>query len=190
MQSEHSSPMSVSLETASVVSYAMAHNGISVISRVTVDGVVRDLPGAVVRFDIGDANGALSATHSRTVDLAAGRVTVLTDLRLVLDPAVMVLVEEQRPGAIRVWVEVGGVRLAEASVRVRVLAAQQPLHLLGGRQGAEHRTADLTKRCLEGKGLDRGLVHEQGHAITGKHHDRPPANLSRKLQLRLLRAAS
>lgn len=125
MQSEHESPMSVTLETASVVSYAMAHNEVSVISRLTVDGVARDVVGAVVRFCIADANGPLSEVHSRTLDLPGGRSTVLTDLRLVLDPAAMLLVEEQRPGTVRVWVEVGGVRVAEASERVRVLAAQQ-----------------------------------------------------------------
>ncbi|MFC0068790.1 DUF3320 domain-containing protein [Umezawaea endophytica] len=117
--------MSVTLGAASVVSYAMAHNGISVIGAVTVDGVPRDVQGAVLRFDIGDATGPLSEVHSRTVDLAGGRPTVVTDLRLVLDPAAMLLVGEQRPGTIRVWVEVGGVRRAEASARVRVLAAHQ-----------------------------------------------------------------
>ncbi len=125
MQSELEALVSVSLEAASVVSYAMAHNEVSVISRVTVDGIARDVVGAVVRFDVVDANGPLSETHSRALDLPGGRPTVLTDLRLVLDPRAMLLVEEQRPGTIRVWVEVDGVLLAEASARVRVLAAQQ-----------------------------------------------------------------
>ncbi|MEO6086695.1 MAG: DUF4011 domain-containing protein, partial [Umezawaea sp.] len=126
MQSEHESPMSVTVETASVVSYAMAHNEVSVISRLTIDGVVRDVVGAVVRYSIADANGPLSEVHSRTVDLPGGRPpTVVTDLRLVLDPAAMLLVEEQRPGTVRVWVEVGGVQVAETSSRVRVLAAAQ-----------------------------------------------------------------
>ena len=117
--------MSVSVEAASVVSYAMAHNGVSVIGRVTVSGVARDVVGAAVRFGVWDAHGALSETHSRTVDLVAGRDAVLTDLRLVVEPAAMLLVEEQRPGVVRVWVEAGGVRLAESSARVQVLAAQQ-----------------------------------------------------------------
>jgi uncharacterized protein DUF4011/restriction endonuclease-like protein/AAA domain-containing protein/uncharacterized protein DUF3320 len=125
VQSEHESPMSVTVETASVVSYAMAHNEVSVISRLTIDEVVRDVVGAVVRYSVADANGPLSETHSRTVDLPGGRPTVLTDLRLVLDPAAMLLVEEQRPGTVRVWVEVGGVQVAETSSRVRVLAAAQ-----------------------------------------------------------------
>ncbi|PRY34837.1 DUF3320 domain-containing protein [Umezawaea tangerina] len=124
MQSERAS-VSMTLETTSVISYAMAHNEVSVINRLVVDGVDDDVVGAVVRFDVVDANGPLAEPHSRTLDLPGGRPVVLTDLRLALDPLAMARVEEQRPGVIRVWLEVDGVRLAEASVRVRVLAARQ-----------------------------------------------------------------
>lgn len=64
-------------------------------------------------------------------DLDAGRSTVLTDVGLVMDPAAMLQVEEQRPGVIdvEVWVddvaEGGPVLAGEASRSVQVLAANQ-----------------------------------------------------------------
>ncbi|HEX6345355.1 DUF3320 domain-containing protein [Umezawaea sp.] len=125
MHPEHESPVSVTLEAVSVVSYAMAHNGVPVIGRVTVDGVRQDVRGAVLGFVLADATGPLSEARRLPLDLPAGRPTVLTDLPLALDPAAMLLVEEQRPGTIRAWVEVGGVRLAGTSAPVRVLAAHQ-----------------------------------------------------------------
>lgn len=117
---------SVSIEITStpVLSYALAHNRIPVISRLalTSDATVR---GATVRLGVRDAEGPIARAVELLVDLDVGRTTVLTDLGLVMDPAAMLHVEEQRPGVIEVEVELEGELIGEAGRSVQVLAAQQ-----------------------------------------------------------------
>src|SRR5918997_968026 len=124
-------PSSVSIELTStpVLSYALAHNRIPVISRLalTADTTVQ---GATVRLVVRDAEGPIARAVELLVDLDEGRTTVLTDLGLVMDPAAMLHVEEQRPGVIDVEVITEGpdgdpVVLGESSRVVQVLAAQQ-----------------------------------------------------------------
>ncbi|MGZ6777299.1 MAG: hypothetical protein ACXVGD_22405, partial [Blastococcus sp.] len=117
----------VSLEITStpVLSYALAHNRIPVVSRLALtcdDGPVR---GATVRLSVRDAEGPIAQTVELLVDLDEGRTTVLTDLGLVMDPAAMLQVEGQRPGVIEVEVESDGQLLGSALRPVQVLAAQQ-----------------------------------------------------------------
>ena len=99
----------VSLEITStpVLSYALAHNRIPVVSRLalTSDGPVR---GATVRLSVRDAEGPIAQAVELLVDLDEGRTTVLTDVGLVMDPAAMLHVEEQRPGVLEVEVETDG----------------------------------------------------------------------------------
>lgn len=118
-------PITISLEARPVLSYAMAHNEIPVISRLAIDDVPLDLPAARLRLDVTDATGPVAASQEILLDLQAGRPTVLTDLKLLLDPAAMLQVEEQRPGMIRARLEVDGGVVAEQTQRTRVLAAQQ-----------------------------------------------------------------
>src|SRR5829696_1949206 len=114
----------VRLEAARVLSYAMAHNGVPVVSRLTVDGVDADVPGARLRLAVADAAGPIGPPREILLDLAAGKPAVLTDLALRLDPAAMLRVEEQRPGTITATLAAGG-RSAQATVRTQVLAAHQ-----------------------------------------------------------------
>jgi hypothetical protein len=79
----------------------MAHNGIPVISRLAIENVPTDLPAARLRLDVTDATGPVADSQEILLDLQAGRPTVLADLKLLLDPAAMLQVEEQRPGTIR-----------------------------------------------------------------------------------------
>src|SRR5918997_150690 len=116
--------VSIEVTSTPVLSYALAHNRIPVINRLalTSDTTVR---GATVRLGVRDAEGPIAVAVERLVDLDEGRTTVLTDLGLVMDPAAMLHVEEQRPGVIDVEVESDGVLLGEGSRVVQVLAAQQ-----------------------------------------------------------------
>ena len=79
-----------------------------------------------MRLGVRDAEGPIARAVELLVDLDEGRTTVLTDLGLVMDPAAMLHVEEQRPGVIDVEVEL---RRRGCSARrgrvVQVLAAQQ-----------------------------------------------------------------
>src|SRR3954447_19113606 len=106
--------VSVEITSTPVLSYALAHNRIPVVSRLalTSDNAVL---GATVRLTVRDAEGAIAAPVELLVDLAPacllllalapGRTTVLTDVGLVMDPGAMLHVEEQRPGVIEVEVE-------------------------------------------------------------------------------------
>ena len=116
----------VSLEITStpVLSYALAHNRIPVVSRLalTADGPVR---GATVRLSVRDAEGPIAQAVELLVDLDEGRTMVLTDVGLVMDPAAMLHVEEQRPGVLEVEVETDGELVGSTLRPVQVLAANQ-----------------------------------------------------------------
>src|SRR3954465_14497875 len=87
-----------------VLSYALAHNRVPVVSRLALTSNAT-LRGATVRLEVRDAEGPIARPVELLVDLDEGRTTVLTDLGLVMDPAAMLHVEEQRPGVIDVEVE-------------------------------------------------------------------------------------
>src|SRR5687767_12894456 len=122
----------VSLEITStpVLSYALAHNRVPVVSRLAITNFGGPVRAATVRLSVRDAEGPIARTVELLADLDEGRTTVLTDLGLVMDPAAMLHVEEQRPGVIDVEVLADGpdgetVVLGEGSRVVQVLAAQQ-----------------------------------------------------------------
>src|SRR3954471_19716667 len=118
---------SVSIEITStpVLSYALAHNRVPVVSRLAITNPGSPVRGATVRLGARAAEGPIARTVELLADLDEGRTTVLTDLGLVMDPAAMLHVEEQRPGVIDVEVEADGEVLGEGSRVVQVLAAQQ-----------------------------------------------------------------
>src|SRR3954468_3743104 len=120
----HRQAISIEITSTPVLSYALAHNRIPVVSRLalTADAPVR---GATVRLGVRDAEGPIARSIELLADIDEGRTTVLTDVGLVMDPAAMLHVEEQRPGVIDVEVEVDGQLVGEASRSVQVLAAHQ-----------------------------------------------------------------
>ncbi|HTK67703.1 MAG TPA: DUF4011 domain-containing protein [Pseudonocardia sp.] len=125
MSPDQPAALSITLEARPVLSYAMAHNEIPVISRLEVGPPERDLRGAVLVLEVADASGSVGRSQSITFDAEAGQPTVFTDLTLRLDPAQMLQVEEQRPATVHARVEVEGVVRAEQATDVRLLAAHQ-----------------------------------------------------------------
>src|ERR1700712_3858867 len=125
----------VALEITSrpVLSYALAHNRLPVVSRLALTCEGGPVRAATVRLSVRDAEGAIAQPVELLVDLDEGRTTVLTELPLVMDPAAMLQVEAQRPGVIEVEVEAPadpgsdtGPQLIGSLLRpVQVLAAQQ-----------------------------------------------------------------
>src|SRR3954452_7836359 len=120
----HRQAISIEITSTPVLSYALAHNRIPVVSRLALTA---DAPvcGATVRLGVRDAEGPIARSIELLADMDEGRTTVLTDVGLVMDPAAMLHVEEQRPGVIDVEVEVDGEIVGEPSRSVQVLAAQQ-----------------------------------------------------------------
>src|SRR3712207_3377768 len=119
-----SAAVSIELTSTPVLSYALAHNRIPVVSRLalTSEGSHR---GLTVRLSVRDAEGPIAQSVELLADVDAGRTTVLTSIGLVMDPAAMLHVEEQRPGVVDVEVELDGLLLGEATAPVQVLAANQ-----------------------------------------------------------------
>jgi hypothetical protein len=115
----------ITLEARQVLSYAMAHNEIPVISRIEITAGGRDVQGATLLLEVADASGPIGAPQRLALDLRAGTPTILTDVTLTLDAAAMLQVEEQRPGVVRARLEIDGEIRAEQESRVRVLAANQ-----------------------------------------------------------------
>jgi hypothetical protein len=66
-------PITISLEARRVLSYAMAHNEIPVISRLAIDDVPADLPATRLRLDVTDATGPVADSQEILLDLQAGR---------------------------------------------------------------------------------------------------------------------
>ena len=121
-----SSPaIAVDVTVTPVLSYALAHNAVPVVSRLTLTSSTATLRGATLRLSVQDADGAIGGAVERLVDLDAGRTTVLNDVGLALDVAAMAQVQERRPGWVRVEVEAEGRLLVQRRVPVHVLAAAQ-----------------------------------------------------------------
>src|SRR5919107_5813472 len=118
-------PVTVEVTCTPVLSYALAHNRVPVISRLSLTNAGEPVRGADVRLSVRDAEGPIAAGVELLVDLDAGRTTVLTDVGLVIDPAAMLQVDAQRPGVLEVEVTAGDRPLGGARVGLQVLAAQQ-----------------------------------------------------------------
>jgi hypothetical protein len=119
-----SAAVSIELTSTPVLSYALAHNRLPVVSRLALTAD-RTLRGATVRLSVRDAEGSIAQPVELLADVDEGRTTVLTGIGLVMDPAAMLHVEEQRPGVVEVEVELDGQLLGETSAPVQVLAANQ-----------------------------------------------------------------
>lgn len=117
--------ISIDIEARPVLSYAMAHNRLPVISRLTVSGGERDVQGARLLLEVSDATGTLGDDQVVVLDLRAGEPVLLQELTLRLAPAAMLQVEEQRPGAVRARLEIDGEIVAQQVAHVQILAAHQ-----------------------------------------------------------------
>src|SRR5919107_2637755 len=118
-------PVTVEVTCTPVLSYALAHNRVPVISRLALSNAGEPVRGADVRLSVRDAEGPIAAGVELLVDLDAERTTVLGDVGLVIDPAAMLQVDAQRPGVLEVEVTDGDRLLGTARVGLQVLAAQQ-----------------------------------------------------------------
>ncbi|TFC00398.1 DUF4011 domain-containing protein [Cryobacterium adonitolivorans] len=117
--------ITLSLTATPVLSYALAHNRINVVGRVGVDNRGPAVREAVLRLEVLSAGDTLGSARDLLVDLAAERTATFTDVSLTVDPAAMLLIEEQRPAEIRASLLIDGIVVAEAGEPIQLLAAQQ-----------------------------------------------------------------
>jgi len=131
-----STPPSATLTIKSVpfLSYAMAHCRVPIIDEIVIDNQSTERRGASLEINVVSAQGSLGAPKVLMVDLGEGATTTLRTVNLLLDPALMLDVEEQRPGIIRATLrDALGAIIGETSVDVQILAYNhwiaQPLNL-------------------------------------------------------------
>src|SRR5688500_15175060 len=117
--------VSIEITSTPVLSYALAHNRIPVVSRLALTSEAGPCRGATARLAARDAEGPIARAVALLVARDEGRTTVRTDVGLVMDPAAMLHVEEQRPGVLEVEVETDGELVGSTLRPVQVLAAQQ-----------------------------------------------------------------
>jgi hypothetical protein len=118
---------SVAIEVTAtpVLSYALAHNRIPVVSRLALTATGGSVRGGSVRLAVHDAEGQISSPVELRVELDEGRTTVLTSVPLVMDPAAMLQVDQRRPAVLEITVTAGATPLATARTSLQVLAAHQ-----------------------------------------------------------------
>src|SRR3954465_7448938 len=88
----HRQAISIEITSTPVLSYALAHNRIPVVSRLalTADATVRRATGRPRRPD---RAGPSARSIELLADIDEGRATVLTDVGLVMDPTAMLHVD-------------------------------------------------------------------------------------------------
>jgi hypothetical protein len=117
--------IAIEVTATPVLSYALAHNRVPVVSRLALTAHRGSVRGGAVRLTLRDADGPIGEPVELLVDLDEGRTTVLTDVGLVIDPAAMLQIDQQRPGVLEVELVDDGVLLATSRQGLQVLAAQQ-----------------------------------------------------------------
>ncbi|SNS42153.1 Protein of unknown function [Geodermatophilus saharensis] len=117
--------VAITATSTPVLSHALAHNRVPVVSRLAFATHGTAVSGALVRIGVRDAEGPIGRPVELTVDLDADATTVLSDVDLVVDAAAVLQIEEQRPGVIEIDVTVDGADVGGTAVPVQVLAAGQ-----------------------------------------------------------------
>src|SRR3954451_2895375 len=117
--------VSVDVKCVPVVSEALARAGVPVVAVLTLSGTGAAVHGARLTVGIETAEGPLGSPVELVADVVPDRTTVLTDVGLRLDPAVLAAVAEPTRAVVAVRIERDGQLLGTRSVPVRVLAAGQ-----------------------------------------------------------------
>src|SRR3954453_12403534 len=87
--------VSIDLTTTPVLSYALAHNRIPVVNRLSLTSTPA-APGATVRLSVRDPEGPIGSAVELPADLDEGRTTVFSDVALGLDRAALRRVDSER----------------------------------------------------------------------------------------------
>lgn len=115
----------VDADVVSVLSYALAHNRVPVVRHLQIGNAGASEASLTVRLTIEDAQGVLTQPWENSFSLGPGLSVSFDELDVHLDAAQLLLVEEQRPGQLRVTVSADDELVAQHSFPTRVLAAHQ-----------------------------------------------------------------
>lgn len=115
----------IRITATAVLSYAMAHARIPLVTQVSVDSPSGPPGDATLELTVRDAAGPLTRPWSRLLPIGQGTVDI-SDVDLRLDPAAMLSRTDQAPGSIEAVLRDGdGAAVAEGRVDVTVLGAYQ-----------------------------------------------------------------
>lgn len=177
----------IHIDSLKVVSYALAHNAVSVVSDVVISNASREYRGADIRIWISTPVGTITEDFRRKIDLVPDSPTHLRDIAVKLDGVVMHSLDEETMGTLHVELtDDEGATIGEEAKSVRVLASNQwvasPLQLglemlaafvqpnASDLQGLQLQVSDLLRErtgrsALDGyQSMDRGRVDETVHA--------------------------
>lgn len=115
----------VQITCTPIVSYAMAHNRLTVISEISLISESATVRGATLSVGIETASGPLGEPREYFVDIAAGSTTPINRLDITVDPGAMLTIEEARPARVIASLTHDGEVLGRADVPVTLLAAHQ-----------------------------------------------------------------
>ncbi|GAA4264446.1 DUF4011 domain-containing protein [Frondihabitans peucedani] len=116
---------SIEISAVPVVSYAMAHNRLPVVSRLVVHMDGPSLEGAQLTIGIDTVDGPLGEPKEFFVDLVEGEDLTVPQVDFLLDPKAMSEIEEARPGSVIATLLFAGDVIARRVAPVRVLASTQ-----------------------------------------------------------------
>lgn len=122
----------IEVAAAPVVSLAMVHNRVPLVTSITVTNEGPQLPGAALRVLVRDDGGELSRPWERFVDLPEGGNVELSDVDVRMDGQAMLALEDRRPGRLEVTLSHGGEVHARWAGDVMVLAGRQWLNVPPG----------------------------------------------------------
>ncbi|MCU1404450.1 MAG: putative helicase [Glaciihabitans sp.] len=115
----------VTVSCSPVISYAMAHNRIPVVSQLVIHTTGPSVQAAQLTISISTAGGTLGEPREFFVDLVHGEDTYVQQVNFVLDPIAMAQIEESRPATVMATVVAGSTVIARHVSDVRVLAANE-----------------------------------------------------------------
>lgn len=111
----------VSFEVHEYLSYAMAHNGIPVVTGIRLLNQGPSMHGATVRVVIRDGSGQVSLPWSIRADLVSGQPILLDEVPVHLDPDAMFQVSDEQPTRVIVRVEHEGDEVGGAVRQTQLL---------------------------------------------------------------------
>jgi hypothetical protein len=160
---------SIHIDSLKVVSYALAHNAVSVVSDVVISGASREYQGAEIRIWISTPVGTITEDFRRKIDLIPDSPTHLRDIAVKLDGVVMHSLDEETMGTLHVELtDDEGVTIGEEAKSVRVLASNQwvasPLQL-----GLEMLAAFVQPNASDLQGLQLQVSDLPGNALGVQH---------------------
>lgn len=119
----------IQVENLGFVNYALAHNRVPIVEEILIDNKGKERLACSVELEVSTDAGPLAVPQRFACDLGEEQQTVFHDVKLLVDPKLMLQVDQQVPGVLRVEVKDSeGVVIASIEKPIEVLS---PSHWIG-----------------------------------------------------------